>query len=153
MPRHWLTQHWPHPVNPSDDFPWSVYLQHQYRGKGETISPGDKIVFYETGGGKRHHRPGTQEVVKLNRGRQGVVGVAEAAGSVRSRNISVYQYADGTETNWAWEVPCRSHEWGRQTVRYEDVLEILRRGTMRIVSGLIEISDSEYNELRRRMKL
>ena len=153
MTRYWLTQHWPHPVNPSDDFPWSVYLQDRYREKGEQVSPGDKVVFYETGRGKPHRKPGTREVVKLHRGRQGVVGVAEAAERVRCRNIPVLEYEDGTELNWQWEVPCQSHEWGRQTVRYEDVLETLGRGTMRIPGGLTEISRTEYDELRRQMGL
>ena len=154
MPRYWLTQHWPHPANASEDHPWSVYLQQRYRSKGANIAPGDRIVFYETGGsGKATYRPGTQELVKLTKGRQAVVGVAEAAERIRPRNIGVSQYADGSQLNWAWEVPCRSHEWGRQTVRYEDVLEILGRGSIRIPGGLIEITEAEYNELRRRMGL
>lgn len=57
MTRYWLTQHWQHPANAADDVPWHIYMQHPHRKKGEQISAGDKVVFYETVHGKAHCRP------------------------------------------------------------------------------------------------
>jgi len=154
MQRFWVTIHWPHPVNPADEHEWFVYLQHQYKAKGEQVSPGDMVVFYETGKGKPHHRNGTSELVRLKKGRKAVIGIAEAAGHLRESTTGhkVREYEDGETLNWAWEVPCHQHGWG-QDVQYEEVLEILDRGNMRIRSGLKEINRSQFEDFRKRLGL
>ena len=65
---------------------------------------------------------------------------------------NVREYESGETLTWAWEVPCQNHRWGRD-VPYEDVKAILKRGNVRIRSGLMEISQAQFDEIRRRLKL
>ena len=152
--RYWITLHWPHSADPAHDVPWNVYLQHRWRRKGQRLSPGEKVAFYETGSGPRFVRKGTKVIEKLTRGRQAAVGVAEVTGNMRPRppDVSVLEYEDGTTQNWGWEVPCGSHRWGKP-VPLGAVLGILNRGTIRVAGGIIEMDKSQYEELVRRLGL
>lgn len=154
IPRYWLTIHWPHPVSASDDHAWFVYLQHRYRSKGDHLSRGDKVVFYEAGTGKPHRRPGSSEVVPLKRGRQAVVGIAEISGPLRASTAgqTVREYGGGETLNWAWEVPCDRHQWG-DPVPLPEVLRVIERGTIRIPGGLVELDRPRFDELQRRLGL
>lgn len=83
-----------------------------------------------------------------------MVGVAEASAPLRGRRDgTVFKYADGSEMNWAWEIPCDRHQWGREVVPMEDVLAVLERGTMRAPGGLVEIEGPAHDELRWRLGL
>jgi len=87
------------------------YLQHQHQAKGQELSPGDKVVFYETATGKPHLRDGSKELVRLKPGRQAVIGIAEVSGPLRSATIgqNVRGYADGTQRNWLGSAMWRAH--------------------------------------------
>jgi hypothetical protein len=154
MTRYWFTTAWPHPLNPSQDFPWYVYVQQGRKADGLKLSPGDLVVFYETGSRRRHLQPGTQIPVELQEGRQGVVCVAEVSHPLRQRSSvgNVIEYQDGAAMNWAWEIPCAHHERG-PTVHYADVLEVLGRRSVRIPGGLLELTKSQYDRFRSLMKL
>lgn len=157
MSRYWLTIHWPHPVDEREDHAWCVHLQDRYKEKGEQLSPGDMVAFYETGQRKRHLRQDTSEPVDLKPGRKAVVGIAEVSGPLRESTLrqKVRQYtgADGAPPlNWAWEVPCHHPRWG-QPVPYDDLLVLINRGNVRIRGGTTELPPSQFEELRRRLRL
>jgi hypothetical protein len=61
MGRYWLTVHWPHPVDEDADHDWFIYLQERYKAKGQLLSAGDMVAFYETAKGKAHRRKGSTE--------------------------------------------------------------------------------------------
>jgi hypothetical protein len=149
-PRYWFTIHWPHPNDPADDHPWFVYLQQAYKAKGQELSLGDEVVFYETVTRNAHRRERSGELVRLKPGRKAVVGIAEVSHPLRVAAIGqrVREYGDGERLNWAWEVPCAGHHWG-QAVPYEDVTRVLDRGNVRAKCGLLQIEPSQYKEFRR----
>jgi hypothetical protein len=151
MPRFWLTQHYPHPDEPEDDVPWHVFFKQHFKAMGEQLSPGDKVLFYETKSKKprvKRLRSGATKIVAVRPGRGGVVCAAEVSGRIRLRPLEDSQtdYPDGSHINWAWEVPCGKHVSGN-LVPLETVLKTLKRGNIRILGGLLELSPDEYEQL------
>ena len=102
---YWLTTHWPHPFEV--DHAWDVYLPSHARSEAASrkFQRGDLVVFYEVGKGK-------DEVGQppLPHGRVGTVAYGYVAGAPLRRDVTI-RHTDGTESSWAWAVPCDRHDF------------------------------------------
>jgi hypothetical protein len=158
--RYWFTTHWPLTNEHKGEHHRNVYLQSGRQSVAQNMSPGDKVLIYESKTGPtivEEFADGTRRRIAQGNGRSGIVTVAEIAEPLSRRPGSegVAKYADGTEMNWAWKATTRHHV-SNGFVAKPEVLRVLEyapsyamRGIGPMNSGLREISQSQYEDLLR----
>lgn len=108
---YWLTTHWPTFVTePPDTVEPGVWLQDGLESAGRSLGAGDIVLVYQstTGPALLETTASGQEVRKpRQRGRTGIVAVAQALGPMRrvGDEIAHERYADGSERWWRWNAP------------------------------------------------
>lgn len=134
---HWLTTHYPHPLG----HPWFVYLKDKFRSRGDRISPGDEIFFYELAG-------------KSKRGRRGIVMIGRVTEGMRENREHRTPGSDESPGVWEWEIPCGHHdETGR--VAKDDMYAELGwppNRPLQIAGGIVSLPPSVADCLRARFK-
>ena len=153
MERYWLTTHWPRLKREPHRF--SVYFQQKFEDVARQLHRNDRVLFYETVTGKillESLPDGTQRPLPRERGRGGIVATGTFSGSYHPL-AAVQQYADGTEMNWAWEVPVGDHDF-EGFVRRDEVVRVLgfepkyyMRGFGIRGSGVKELAAGQFTEL------
>jgi len=129
----WLTTHYPHR---DPKHPWHIYIKKKYEEKGQEITEGDRVAFYELKG-------------DAGKGRHGVIGFAR----VSSRLIP-NPHTDGLVERWELQRECSEHELGKP-VHHRAVCNAINRksnGPMRIESGLRELTEEQFNDLYSRFR-
>jgi hypothetical protein len=114
MLRYWITTHWPlyrRNRSPHHD---GVYLQEGTQEAGRELHEWDKVLIYESRGGKTRVETlvdGTTRPIESNPGRAGIVTVADISSSLTKVNPAqaIQTYTDGTTKNWAWEAKTKNH--------------------------------------------
>lgn len=153
----WITTHWP----PREDNPESIanglWLPEGREAAGKDVRKGDMVAVYQSRTGRTEIRkqPDGQEVfVKSLKGREGVIAITEAAGSLRAdKGSAPKKYTDGSEIWWRWHTPLRimtrsgflSREGLNDILGYASSYSL--RGFGDLKSGLKKISHEEFERI------
>jgi len=108
MRNYWITTHWPPEVGEKIDY--SVYLFEGNQNVGSDIRPGDRVWIYESKGGRkivRKSADGSEDRRSRQKGKEGVIALAEIVTELRDIGGSPEKYADGTERWWHWKADTR----------------------------------------------
>src|SRR5882672_9064338 len=105
--RYWLTTHWAQEENDPSPHHQNLYLQKGHDEVGLNLHPDDKVLIYESAGGKVRVEAladGTLIEIPLREGRKGIVTAADVRSKFTSTDPKDAQktYTDGSKKNWAW---------------------------------------------------
>jgi hypothetical protein len=160
--KYWLTTHWPPREDEATECSLDIWLPDERESPGADISPNDLVVVYESLTGRtllRKKPNGVQERVHCQRGKGGVVCIGRVQSSlVADEDILRANYADKTSIWWQWhaqaEVLSRSGFVPRHKLAsilgYNQSYTFRGFGTQH--SGLRELSEEEFNTIRKRFK-
>jgi len=154
MTKYWITTHWPPEIGKS--FNCNIYLYHGTQSVGADIEPDDRVWIYESKGGRlemREQPDGSKYPVKRQRGREGVIALAEVIDTLRDVGGYPKEYNDGSKVWWRWKAESRLLNQSGFIPRKElnvlldnDPNYGLRAfGTQH--SGLKQISEEQHNKL------
>lgn len=155
----WVTTHWP----PREDDPENVanglWVPDGREIAGADVLKGDMVVVYQAKTGRtevRRQSDGKEILVKNIKGKEGVIAISEAQGSLYALEGSIPEkYTDGTEIWWRWYTPLKiitkSGFVSRQ--RLNEILgyssDYSLRGFGDAKSGLKKISREEFDQILR----
>ena len=156
---YWLNIHYPPLLRdkptPSSQAPnWynHVFLPDGREAAGDDLDAEDYIFIYETKTG----RPRADREPYCE-GMQGIIALVRAQGPILERRSDPEVYADGTSTDWKWQAPTQTLEWG--CCSRQDVCEALSysqnwtlHGFGDLHSGLKKLTPDEYEGLLRRFR-
>jgi hypothetical protein len=108
--RHWLTTHWPNPVDRAADAPhYNVWIPDGKVEAANGMDRGDLVFVYETGRGKttlERYLDGTTKPISRHVGRQGVVGLLRVLDKPSQPLDSKPEvFTDGTKKWWRYIAP------------------------------------------------
>ena len=155
MTQYWVTTHWPPLKGIEQSF--GVYLCDGRQQAGLGLRALDKVLIYEAGSAtdKLHKRPdGTEEWVKHERGREGIIAVAELEkGLYCDDTVPEIYYRDGSKRRWCWRAKGRMinvsgfvpRSRAAELMGYSSGYNF--RGFGRLHSGLLQVDEDTYRSL------
>lgn len=160
--KYWFTTHWPPREGEATECSPDIWLPDGRHSPGADISPNDLVVVYESLTGRtllRRKTNGVQERVHCQRGKGGVVCIGRVQSSLfADDDILRANYTDNTSIWWRWhaqaEIVSRSgfvprHELA-SILGYDSSYTFRGFGVKH--SGLRELSEEEFNTIRKRFK-
>lgn len=102
--KYWITTHWPPEVG--NEVNYGIYLYDSTQAVGADIEPGDRVWVYESKGGRlivREAPDGLKYKNKRQKGKEGVIALAEVTSRLHDIGGIPEKYDDGSERWWRWK--------------------------------------------------
>ncbi len=107
----WVTTHWPPREDNPDETADGLWVPDEREAAGADVRKGDMVVVYQAKTGRtevRRQPDGTKLLVKNLKGKEGVIAITEAEGSLYALEGSAREeYTDGSKIWWRWYTPLR----------------------------------------------
>lgn len=145
---HWLTVHWPLRVDEAGNVQYRnwVFLAEGWEGAGRDISPGDRVLVYETETAPRV-REGTR-IVDRRPGRKGVIAVASVSSSLQDNpKAKIEELEDGRKRRWRFQAKTVTESEGFLSLA--ELRKALNKPgfAARIPGGLMRLSEEQFNRI------
>lgn len=107
----WVTTHWPPREDNPDEIADGLWVPDDRETAGKDVRKGDMVVVYQAKTGRtevRRQPDGKQVFVKNLKGKEGVIAITEAQGSLYALEGSTpTEYTDGSSIWWRWYTPLK----------------------------------------------
>lgn len=158
----WVATHWPPREDNPDVIADGLWLPDGREAAGGDVRKGDMVVVYQAQTGRtevRRQPDGKELLVKNLKGKQGVIAITEAQGSLYALEGSTpTEYTDGSRIWWRWYTPLRlvSRSGFVSRQKLNEILGYAPNYSLRgfgdANSGLKKISLEKFDQILRAFK-
>jgi hypothetical protein len=153
----WVTTHWPPREDNPNEIADGLWVPDGREVAGEDVRKGDIVVVYQAKSGRtevRRQPDGKELLVKNLKGKEGVIAITEAQGSLYALEGSTpEEYTDGSKIWWRWYTPLKlitrsgfvSRQRLNQILGYAPNYSLHGFGDAK--SGLKKISQGEFDQI------